>query len=99
MIVRLKFSDQNTDNHILGLWNFKIFWGRLHPDLVDTIGYSIPTCPMATPIFIETPDDGLNTNMDMVYFSKCETTVFEIQTRDIIVYPPPVKASLQESVA
>ena len=55
----------------------------MHPDLVDTIGYSIQTCPVATSIFIETPDDGLNTNMDTAYSSNCETTVFEIQTRDI----------------
>ena len=29
--------------------------------------------------------DGLNTDKDMAYFTKCETTVFETQTRDIQV--------------
>ena len=42
---------------------------------------------LATSIFIETPEDGLNTNMDMAYSSKCKTTVFEIQTRDICTLP------------
>ena len=49
----LKFSLQNVENRILGLWNFKIFWGRTHTDplppkkrglVVDTVGYSIQTC-------------------------------------------------------
>ena len=26
----LKFSPQNAENRILGLWNFKILWGRTH---------------------------------------------------------------------
>ena len=30
--------------------------------------------------------DGLNTDRDMVYSSKCETTIFEIQTE---TYGPP----------
>ena len=32
--------------------------------------------------------DGLNTDRDMVYSSKCETEVFEIQT-GTYGYPPP----------
>ena len=28
----LKFSPQITETCILGLWNFKIFWGRTRPD-------------------------------------------------------------------
>ena len=53
----LKFSPQITETCILGLWNFKIFWGRTHPGplpplykkgdqqrLVDTVSYSIQTC-------------------------------------------------------
>ena len=43
---------------------------------------------LATSIFIETPEDGLNTNMNMAYSSKCKTTVFEIQTKDICTLPP-----------
>ena len=43
---------------------------------------------LATSIFIETPEDGLNTNMDMAYSSKCKITVFEIQTKDICTLPP-----------
>ena len=33
--------------------------------------------------------DGLNTDRDMVYSSKCETEVFEIQTGTYGYHPPP----------
>ena len=38
--------------------------------------------------FYWNPEDGLNTNVDMAYSSKCKTTIFEIQTRDICTLPP-----------
>ena len=34
-------------------------------------------------------EDGLNNNRDMAHSSKHETTMFEIQTRDICIHPTP----------
>ena len=34
-------------------------------------------------------NDGLNTDRDMAYSSKCKMTIFKIQTRDICTPPPP----------
>ena len=48
-----QFSPQDARNHILRLWNFKIFWGTTPPypnkkgdkrALVDTVGFSIQSC-------------------------------------------------------
>ena len=33
-------------------------------------------------------NDGLNTDKDMAYSSKCKMTIFQIQTRDICTPPP-----------
>ena len=55
---------QNAENHILQLFNFKIFWGSMLPDpyrkggltqglLVDKVNCYIQTCWLI--IFIETP--------------------------------------------
>ena len=36
-------------------------------------------------------NDGLNTDRDMAYSSKCKMTIFQIQTRDICTPPPSPK--------
>ena len=49
MLFGPQFVRQSAGNHILGLWNFKIFWGSMPPDpprkrrLVYTVGNSIRT--------------------------------------------------------
>ena len=58
-----QFSPQNASNHILGLWNFKIFWGSKPPDPPRKKGKMTPcwysrllySNLLATSIFIETP--------------------------------------------
>ena len=42
--------------------------------------------------------DGLNNNREVAYSSKCERTVFEIQTMEIptLPSPPPKRASLKK---
>ena len=66
----LKFSPQDAENSILGLWRFKIFWRRTRTDnllppspldkgtngllLIQSVTPFKPT--LATPIFIETPE-------------------------------------------
>ena len=63
----LKFSPQNTENHIFRTWNFKIFRGGMHldwphppprrGDQQPLVTQSVTLSePMATSIFIETPD-------------------------------------------
>ena len=39
-------------------------------------------------------NDGLNTDREMAQSSKCETTVFEIQTMDMCTPPPPLREPL-----
>ena len=58
-----QFSPQNVGNRILGLWNFKIFWGSIPPDppwgtgLLASCRYSrvLYSNLLATSVIIETP--------------------------------------------
>ena len=54
-LFRSQFSPQNTENRIIGLWNFRTFWGNTSPNrprkkgtnghlLIARVGYSIQTC-------------------------------------------------------
>ena len=65
-LFRFKFSPQNTENRILGLWKFKIFWGSLPPETPLPPQKRGPMAPcwysrllysnlLATSIIIETP--------------------------------------------
>ena len=63
MLLSTHSSPLNAKNHLLALWNFKIFWGNMP---ADTLGKSELPAPcwysrllylnqLATSIFIETP--------------------------------------------
>ena len=80
-----QFSPQDARNHILRLWNFKIFWGTTLPDpsekgdkraLVDTVNWFLHSILLATSISIETPEMIFNIQnriypIEIVYWGIC----------------------------